>query len=184
MFIKQRSMCPVSTCFGALMQNDGSKRESYRSKDETLSQAVRFIEEYHMHEKKFANFSIYWSRQNINKFSYLNSFSAEDLTIRLDEITRELNETGTYTPTTNELEFGARTAWRNASRVSAHTKDFVVFNQKKISNVLQCIGRMQWKNLHFFDARHAHTTKEMFDAVCKHIEFATNDGNIRWDVQN
>lgn len=37
---------------------------------------------------------------------------------RINEISRELDATGTYTQTTKELEFGARTAWRNASRVS------------------------------------------------------------------
>lgn len=53
-------------------------------------------------------------------------------------------------------------------------------NQTIISNsFLQCIGRIQWQNLNFFDARHVRTTREMFEAVCKHIEFATNNGNIR-----
>ena len=37
------------------------------------------------------------------------------------------NQTGTYDLTKTELEFGARTAWRNAPR---------------------CIGRIQWSNLH------------------------------------
>ena len=40
------------------------------------------------------------------------------MTARITEISRELDATGTYTQTTKELEFGARTAWRNASRVS------------------------------------------------------------------
>lgn len=53
---------------------------------------------------------------------FINRCSADELASRLEEITSQLNETGTYTPTTKELEFGARTAWRNASRVS--TKSF------------------------------------------------------------
>lgn len=53
------------------------------------------------------------------KNNYLQYRDSDDeLNARLDEITRELNETGTYTSTLKELEFGARTAWRNASRVS------------------------------------------------------------------
>lgn len=84
--------------------------------------------------------------------------SSDELTARLDEISREVEATGTYTPTAKELEFGARTAWRNASR---------------------CIGRIQWQNLNFFDYRHVKTTREMFEACLKHIEFATNSGNIR-----
>lgn len=52
--------------------------------------------------------------------------NADEMTARLDEIARELNATGTYTPTTKELEFGARTAWRNASRVS--TSDYSLYS--------------------------------------------------------
>ncbi|KAJ6598491.1 Nitric oxide synthase, inducible, partial [Pseudolycoriella hygida] len=131
------SMCPFTACLGSLMQNTATKKENVRSKAEILTQATKFIEEYYMHLKKC---------------------NLDEMKVRLDEIAHELNTTGTYTPTTKELEFGARTAWRNASR---------------------CIGRIQWRNLNFFDARHVRNTKEMFEAVCKHIEFATNDGNIR-----
>jgi nitric oxide synthase oxygenase domain/subunit len=31
------------------------------------------------------------------------------------------------------------------------------------------------------DARHIKNTKQMFDAICKHILFATNGGNIRYE---
>lgn len=54
-----------------------------------------------------------------------NRCSIDEKTARLEEISRELNATGTYTLTTKELEFGARTAWRNASRVSF--KSFIDF---------------------------------------------------------
>jgi nitric-oxide synthase len=81
---------------------------------------------------------------------------------RLTEITLELERTGTYTLTTDELLFGSKTAWRNASR---------------------CIGRIQWNKLELQDARHVRNTKEMFDALCKHIDYATNGGNIRFDFK-
>lgn len=45
---------------------------------------------------------------------------------RLEEITMEIDSTGTYQLTFEELAFGARQAWRNAPR---------------------CIGRIQWSNL-------------------------------------
>lgn len=54
----------------------------------------------------------------INKYS--NLCSVDEVDIRLDQISQELSATGTYTLTSKELEFGARTAWRNASRVSEY----------------------------------------------------------------
>ena len=35
---------------------------------------------------------------------------------RIEEVTASINETMTYELTETELSFGARTAWRNASR--------------------------------------------------------------------
>ena len=58
---------------------------------------------------------------------------------RLDEVQRLILETSTYEITNAELEFGARTAWRNASR---------------------CINRIHWGKLKLFDARKVQTTKE------------------------
>lgn len=51
---------------------------------------------------------------------------------RLKEVEESINSTGSYELTETELSFGARTAWRNASR---------------------CIGRIQWSKLQVFDAR-------------------------------
>ena len=45
---------------------------------------------------------------------------------RIDVVVKSINEIGTYELKENELNFGASTAWRNASR---------------------CIGRMQWSKL-------------------------------------
>lgn len=33
--------------------------------------------------------------------------------------------------------------------------------------------------LQVFDARDCKTAKEMFEHICSHIQYATNDGNIR-----
>uniref|UniRef100_A0A3P8YK34 Nitric oxide synthase n=1 Tax=Esox lucius TaxID=8010 RepID=A0A3P8YK34_ESOLU len=77
---------------------------------------------------------------------------------RLEEIAMEINTTGTYQLTSEELVFGAQHAWRNAPR---------------------CIGRIQWSNLQVFDARKCRTTQDMFQYLCEHLQFATNGGNLR-----
>ncbi|KAL4714040.1 hypothetical protein ACJJTC_008394 [Scirpophaga incertulas] len=79
-------------------------------------------------------------------------------TARLEEVNIELKEKGTYQLKTSELVFGAKLAWRNASR---------------------CIGRIQWKKLQIFDCREVTTASGMFEALCNHIKYATNKGNIR-----
>jgi len=49
-------------------------------------------------------------------------------------------------------------AWRNANR---------------------CIGRLFWNRLHVFDARDEQTEEGVCQALLRHIEFATNGGEIR-----
>lgn len=76
------------------------------------------------------------------------------LTNRLHEI----EVTGDYIPTTEELTFGARVAWRNSNK---------------------CIGRLFWQSLHVVDARDMLDEQEIFEALLAHIQIATNDGKIR-----
>uniref|UniRef100_A0A8C0FLR7 Nitric oxide synthase, inducible n=1 Tax=Bubo bubo TaxID=30461 RepID=A0A8C0FLR7_BUBBB len=82
----------------------------------------------------------------------------EEHLLRLETVTKEIETTGTYHLTKDELIFAAKQAWRNAPR---------------------CIGRIQWSNLQVFDARDCKTAKEMFDHICRHVQYATNNGNIR-----
>ncbi|XP_050666056.1 nitric oxide synthase-like isoform X2 [Leptidea sinapis] len=77
---------------------------------------------------------------------------------RVQEIEKELHRSQTYQLKTAELVFGAKLAWRNAAR---------------------CIGRIQWKKLQIFDCREVTTARGMFEALCNHIKYATNKGNIR-----
>ncbi|CAG2182779.1 unnamed protein product, partial [Oppiella nova] len=100
-----------------------------RNKEDILDQAVEFLEQYFIHLKKP---------------------SSSELAQRLAEIATEIERTGTYHMSTEELHFGAKTAWRNAAR---------------------CIGRIQWNKLELQDARHVRTTQEMFAALCQHISF-------------
>src|SRR5690606_26667858 len=77
---------------------------------------------------------------------------------RMMEIIEEIEATGTYTHTFEELEHGSRLAWRNNNR---------------------CIGRLFWQTLTVFDARQIKTAEEAFEALLEHIGFAANDGKIR-----
>lgn len=63
-----------------------------------------------------------------------------------------------FVPTTEELTFAARIAWRNSNK---------------------CIGRLFWQSLHVVDARHVLQERDIYGALLSHIRFATNDGKIR-----
>ncbi len=76
---------------------------------------------------------------------------------RWSEITHEIRATGAYTQTFEELEHGARLAWRNAPK---------------------CIGRISWKNLIVRDRRHVADPDAMFAECVEHLRAATNGGNI------
>lgn len=76
---------------------------------------------------------------------------------RWSEIAHEIRATGTYTHTFEELEYGAKLAWRNAPK---------------------CIGRISWKNLILRDRRHVTEPDEMFQECVDHLRAATNGGNI------
>lgn len=77
---------------------------------------------------------------------------------RINEIEKEILQTGSYTHKTFELSHGAKMAWRNSNR---------------------CIGRLLWDTLHVFDERDIQTADEAFDRLKRHIEFATNNGKVR-----
>lgn len=84
--------------------------------------------------------------------------SEKEKTLRLQEIRDEIVATGSYTLTKEEIEHGARVAWRNSNR---------------------CIGRLFWPSLHVMDAREAITENEVIKALFYHITYATNNGKIR-----
>ncbi|MEO1376620.1 MAG: nitric oxide synthase oxygenase [Cyanobacteria bacterium J06635_10] len=82
----------------------------------------------------------------------------ENLEKRLAEICCEVEQTGTYWQTSEEITYGAKLAWRNSTR---------------------CIGRIMWKTLIVRDLRHLSTASEIFEAIVEHIKLATNSGNIK-----
>ncbi len=79
------------------------------------------------------------------------------LQARLEEVREELGRTGTYTHTLDELTFGARLAWRNATR---------------------CVGRFFWNHLVVRDMRHLEREEDIFAAIVDHIRLATNGGDL------
>lgn len=84
--------------------------------------------------------------------------SQELLDQRLSSIQESITHTGSYIHTTQELEYGARVAWRNNSR---------------------CIGRLFWKSLMIVDCRQTMNEEDIFAALFSHIERGTNDGRIQ-----
>jgi len=77
---------------------------------------------------------------------------------RLAHVQAEIERTGTYWQTSDELADGAKIAWRNNTR---------------------CIGRLHWHSLHVRDRRHLESEEEIFAALVDHLRFATNGGKIR-----
>lgn len=77
--------------------------------------------------------------------------------LRLEQIKKDLLSQGYYEHTTEELQFGAKIAWRNSNR---------------------CIGRLFWNNLDVIDRRNLRTEDEIYEALLEHIRKATNNGRI------
>ena len=77
---------------------------------------------------------------------------------RLEEIQTQIEYTGTYWQTQEELAYGAMVAWRNNTR---------------------CIGRLNWRTLRVRDMRHLSTAEDIFREIVEHIRVATNHGKIQ-----
>ncbi|MGG3573530.1 nitric oxide synthase oxygenase [Bacillus gobiensis] len=77
---------------------------------------------------------------------------------RIESIKMDIHSSGSYVHTKEELEHGAKMAWRNSNR---------------------CIGRLFWASLQVFDRREDRTEEEVLKSLLFHIEYATNNGRIR-----
>ncbi|UYV63671.1 NOS1, partial [Cordylochernes scorpioides] len=91
-------------------------------------------------------------------YSSIKRYNSPGHLARIREVEGDLSRRGTYDLLETELVYGAKLAWRNSPR---------------------CIGRIQWSKLQVFDARGVTTAREMFEAICNHIKYSTNKGNIR-----
>ncbi|MFI6683197.1 nitric oxide synthase oxygenase [Streptomyces sp. NPDC050485] len=81
---------------------------------------------------------------------------------RTREIRAELDATGTYRQSSDELRLGARIAWRNNP---------------------QCIGKFYWKGLETRDCRDVgaggRDESALFEALVDHLRLAWNGGKVR-----
>ncbi|EJE02374.1 nitric oxide synthase oxygenase [Staphylococcus epidermidis] len=85
-------------------------------------------------------------------------YNTNEIENRMKEIEQEINLTGSYTHTYEELSYGAKMAWRNSNR---------------------CIGRLFWNSLNVKDARDVCDEKEFIKFIHTHIKEATNGGKIK-----
>ena len=77
---------------------------------------------------------------------------------RIAAVMREIDLTGTYWHTPEELAFGARVAWRNNAR---------------------CIGRLYWRSLQVRDLRTVSDAAGVAGQCVEHLRAANNGGKIR-----
>ena len=98
------------------------------------------------------------AKQYLDQIATEQEWEPEDRARRWVEIQEEVNATGTYTHTYEELAYGAQLSWRNASK---------------------CIARIQWNNMVVRDRRHVTDPDEMFRELEEHLRAATNGGNIQ-----
>jgi nitric-oxide synthase len=94
---------------------------------------------------------------------FLDQFYAETSpTTRFDhrlwQVRHEIETTGSYTHTIDELTFGARVAWRNSAR---------------------CIGRLYWNSLRVRDRRDVAAPADVAAECVGHLRDATRGGRIR-----
>ena len=83
---------------------------------------------------------------------------AQTLAKRVEQVRREIDTTGTYEHSLDELTFGARVAWRNAAR---------------------CIGRLYWNSLRVRDRRTVTAPGRVAAECAAHLRDAGRGGRIR-----
>lgn len=76
---------------------------------------------------------------------------------RMAAIEAEVELTGTYRHTRDELEYGAAVAWRHNTH---------------------CIGRLHWRKLVVRDMRQLERAEDVFGELVEHVRLATNGGHI------
>lgn len=135
--------CTPHECHGALMEKGGFPKvgnsHSYGSKS-IIEEAKCFLTQYDSEVEG----------------AYLHLEGGLDE--RIEEVKREVEESGTYVHTFEELQFGCRLAWRNSGR---------------------CIMRKVSFTLNLRDCRHVTTAEGMFDEILDHLDMATNGGAVK-----
>ncbi|KAJ3335594.1 Nitric oxide synthase, inducible [Gonapodya sp. JEL0774] len=132
------SGCSKDVCAAALMDQGALYGEDDGDRETVLKEAKQFLDIYYAETEAIAK-----------------DVSLEE---RKAQVHAEVEATGTYHQTFQELEYGVKLAWRNSSR---------------------CIFRIQWKNINVIDARRCETAEGMIKACHRHLDEATNGGNIK-----
>jgi len=103
--------------------------------------------------------SVEYYLEEAEKFinDYYKETGLSGLISRLNSVKSEIELTGIWHPTTDELSYGGRVAWRNSNR---------------------CIGRLFYSTLKVLDFRELKTEEEIFHAIVHHLKTATNKGKI------
>ena len=98
------------------------------------------------------------ARQWLDLIASEQEWPEADRERRWGEIEREVQTTGVYTHTYEELAYGAQVSWRNAPK---------------------CIARISWRNMIVRDLRHATDPDEMFRESVEHVRMGINGGNMQ-----
>lgn len=98
------------------------------------------------------------SMEKTMEFLHLYKHETKQTEDWLQQRLQQLTPGEPFWPTSEELAFGAKVAWRNSNK---------------------CIGRFFWRSLQVFDARDILEEEAIFLKLLHHIEFASNGGKIR-----
>jgi nitric oxide synthase oxygenase domain/subunit len=94
-----------------------------------------------------------WFAQFYSETAGMSTDSSNALNSRWSEVRKQIWDGELDYLSREELEYGAKVAWRNSTR---------------------CVGRLVWASLVVRDLRHLNTPKQVFDALVDHIVLSTS----------
>jgi nitric-oxide synthase, bacterial len=98
-----------------------------------------------------------WLGQFCSETVGASSRSCKGFNLRWAEARKQIQDGQSDYLTREELEYGAKVAWRNSTR---------------------CVGRLAWQSLVVRDLRHLNSPEQVFAALVEHIVVSTNAGRI------
>jgi nitric-oxide synthase, bacterial len=98
-----------------------------------------------------------WLAQFYAETVGMSADSSKAFNSRWAEVRKQIRDGALDYLSREELEYGAKVAWRNSTR---------------------CVGRLAWPSLVVRDLRHLNTPKQVFAALVDHVVLSTNGGRI------
>jgi nitric-oxide synthase, bacterial len=98
-----------------------------------------------------------WLEQFLAETLAMSASSIDAFNSRWTEVRKQIRDGQLDYLTPEELEYGAKVAWRNSTR---------------------CVGRLVWESLVVRDLRHLSTPEDVFTGLLDHIELSTNKGRV------